>query len=154
MAFFTCSMSAQQVSRAYCGNDGKAHITFPGKSEQLIRTRKGHVGCEHLIVADDGKTIAWSALVKNCCTSYPIPTSVIVYRNQKQSIISPGQMIWDWHFIDKGDRLAILSGPVHGEPATAALYNANNARVLARWEGKGTAPTWASAWQTTFLEKR
>ncbi len=151
--FLPYSASAQKISRADCGTDGKAHITYSDKSEKIVEAQNGQIGCEHSIVASDGSTVGWSVLVKNCCTSYPIPTKVVVYRSGKRRIISPDQMIWDWRFIDKGDRLAILSGPVHGDPSAATLYNAHNARVLAKWEGKGTPPNWVSTWQSEFLGK-
>ena len=150
--FFPYCASAQKVSRASCGADGKAHIIYSDNSEKIVDAQKGQVGCEHLIIESDDSTVAWSVLVKNCCTSYPIPTRIIVYRKGKQKMISPGQMIWDWRFIDGGKRLAVLSGPVHGDPSSAILYNTHNVRVLAKWEGQGTAPYWASAWRTEFPE--
>ncbi len=151
---FPNSASAQKVSRASCGADGKAHIIYSDDSEKIVDAQKGQVGCEHLILASDDSTVAWSVLVKNCCTSYPIPTTIIVYRKGKQKMISPGQMIWDLRFIDGGKRLAVLSGPVHGDPSAATLYDAHKARVLAKWEGKGMAPDWASTWQSKFPENR
>ena len=149
----TCSLRAQQVSHAYCEKDGKAHIVYRDNSEQIVHPQKDQVGCEHLNIADNASTVAWSVLVNNCCTSYPIPMSVVVYRVRRQTVISPGQMVWDWHFVDKGDLLAVLCGPVHGEPGKATLYNAHNGRVVAEWEGKGTPPGWASTWQTNFSQK-
>jgi len=151
---FTDSAGAQQISRTYCGKDGKAHIVYRDNSELAIDPVVRQVGCEHLTVAGDGATVGWSVLAENCCTSYPIPTSVIVYRNRKQAVISPGQMVWDWRFVDNGRRVAVLSGPVHGEATEAALYDAHNARLLGEWNGKGMLPNWATGWEDKFLEQR
>ena len=63
-------------------------------------------------------------------------------------------MVWDWRFIDEGDHLAVLIGPVHGEAAEARLYDTHKAHVLAKWEGKGAVPTWAGAWENKFEERR
>src|SRR6266542_6558499 len=91
-------------------------------------------------------TVGWSVLIPNCCTSYPIPTSVIVYRNGKKTAIAPGQMIYEWQFLHRGKRIAILSGPVHGRAATAGLYEAQSGRMLKTWHGRGTVPDWAKGW--------
>ena len=42
-----------------------------------------------------------------------------------------GQMVWEWRFVGEGKRVAVLSGPVHGDAAVAGLYNTDNGRVLA-----------------------
>ena len=91
-------------------------------------------------------------LVENCCTSYPIPIAVVVYRNGRQRVISPGQMVWEWRFIDEGKRVAVLSGPVHGDATAASLYDAQSGRVLATWDGKGTGPNWTTGWEQQFAE--
>lgn len=44
---------------------------------------------------------------ENCCTSYPIPLNVVVYRDGHRLKISPRQMIWDWKFVADGQRIAI-----------------------------------------------
>ena len=150
---FTLPGSAQQVSRAYCGKDGKAHIAYRNNSEEAVDPVVRQIGCEHLTIAADGTTVGWSVLTENCCTSYPIPTSIIVYRKRKQAVISPGQMIWDWRFVDNGARIAVLSGPVHGEAAGAALYDPHNARLLDEWRRKGVPPDWATGWQDKFQEQ-
>jgi hypothetical protein len=35
-------------------------------------------------------------LVDNCCTSYAIPTAIVVYKDGRKTVISPGQMIYEW----------------------------------------------------------
>jgi len=150
---FTFPISSQQVSSAYCGKDRKAHIVYRDNSEEAVDPVVRQIGCEHVTVAGDGATVGWSVLAENCCTSYPIPTSIVVYRKRKQAVISPGQMVWDWRFVDNGARVAVLSGPVHGEAAGASLYEAHTARPLKEWEGKGAPPDWAAGWQDKFREQ-
>lgn|SRR5215472_4715112 len=88
------------------------------------------VGCEPITVAAEGRTVGWSVLVENCCTSYRIPTSVAVYCDGKRTIISPGQMVWEWRFLDEGKSVAVLSGPVHGEATVANLYDVHSGKAI------------------------
>jgi len=144
---------AQTVSRAYVGEDGKAHVVYANGAAKTVPPEQRQVGCGDISVAEDKRTVGWSVLVENCCTSYPIPTAVVVYRNRKKTIIATGQMIWQWHFMGRGDRVAALSGPVHGWAAEAILYDVRSRKVLASWNGTGTAPEWAKVWEKEFEPK-
>jgi hypothetical protein len=152
MTFISPTVAAQTVSRVYCGKDGKAHLVYRDGAARTPAAEAEQVGCENITVAGDRHTVGWSVLVENCCTSYPIPIAVVVYRNGKQRVISPGQMVWEWRFIDEGKRIAVLSGPVHGDATAANLYDAQSGRVLATWDGKGTGPYWTTGWEQQFAE--
>jgi hypothetical protein len=149
----TCTVTAQAVSRAYCGKDGKAHLVYRDGAARTAPTQPQQIGCDHVTVATDGRTVGWSVLVDNCCTSYPIPIAVVIYNDGKQTVISPDQMVWEWRFIEEGKRVAVLSGPVHGDAAAANLYDAHDGKPLARWDGKGTPPTWALGWEQRFADR-
>jgi len=143
----------QDVSRAFCGQDGRAHVMYRQGGVRTPTAEPKQVGCEHITAAADGRTIGWSVLVENCCTSYSIPTSVVVYCDGRRTIISPGQMVWEWRFIDEGKRVAVLSGPVHGEPTVASLYDAHSGKTIEMWAGEGTAPNWATEWDHQFPKR-
>ena len=133
----------QPVSSAYVGRDGKAHIVFL-KHSQTIAPEDQQVGCEGITVARDRHSVAWSILVPNCCTSYPIPTAVVVQSDGRKTVIHPdGLMVHSWHFVGRGERIAILFGPVHGEAAGARLYDSRTGKTLALWDTKGVPPDWA-----------
>jgi len=138
----------QTVLRAFIGKDGKAHIVFASRS-QAIPPESQQVDCKDLAVAPDRHTVAWSVLVPNCCTSYPIPIAVVAYRNGKKIVIHPdGLMVHSWHFLERGDQIAVLFGPVHGEAVGAHLYKSSNGKVIASWDAKGTPPDWARGLKT------
>lgn len=140
---------AQSVSRAYVGQDGNAHLVFTNGTGKTMPREPEQLGCEGIAVSADRKVVAWSVLVKNCCTSYPIPTSVVAYRNGKTFTVSTGQMIWQWHFVGN-NQLALLSGPVHGWASTANLYSVHTGKIVESWNGKGDAPDWAKSWENEF----
>lgn len=140
----------QTVERAYCGPDGKAHVVFADHSSKTIPSKPRQVGCTDMLVADDHHTFGWSMQVENCCTSYPISVAVIAMKDGKTTIFQSDQMIWQWHFIDHGNRIAVLTGPVHGTATEAALYDVLTGKSLAKWEGLGSVPEWAGGWENQF----
>jgi hypothetical protein len=146
----TYSSHSQTVKRAHCGNDGILQLVYAdGKAKQQPKEPL-QVGCDNVTVADDKNTVGWSVLVENCCTSYPIPTSVAVLSHGRKRVFSAEQMVWRWKFVGGTRKLAILSGPVHGDAAQATLYDIQSGRRLATWNGSGGPPSWASDWKPDF----
>jgi hypothetical protein len=145
-----CSVVAQTVTSASVVGDGRVVLVFSKNAKRTIPAEDGQVGCENVGIALDRRTVAWSVLIENCCTSYPVPVSVVVYRDSRKVLLSPGQMVWDWRFIGRGDRISILSGPVHGSANTAFLYDSRTGKLLQLWNGKGPPPEWASGWEREF----
>jgi hypothetical protein len=150
MFLFIHTAIAQNVSRAYAGEDGKAHVVYANGAAKTVPPEKQQVRCESILVAADKRTVGWSVLVKNCCTSYPIATAIVLYRNGRKTIVSPPQAIYQWHFTGGGDRIAVLFGPVHGGAAGANLYDVRSGEIAASWNGKGPIPPWAKDWQNEF----
>ncbi len=140
----------QTVERVYCGQDGKAHVVYADHSSKIIPPEAQQVGCADMSIADDHRTLGWSMQVENCCTSYPISVAVIAMRNGKTTVLRSDQMVWQWHFIDHGNRIAVLSGPVHGTATEANLYDVLTGKKLATWEGSGSVPEWAGSWEDQF----
>jgi hypothetical protein len=146
------SAIAQTVARAYAGDDKKVHVIYANARHrsQLVPAEQQQVGCESVSVAPDKRTIGWSVLVENCCTSYPIATAIVLYRDGRKRVIYSDQMIYEWHFRDHGDRVSVLSGPTHGYAAQANLYETRSGKLVASWDGKGPAPKWAKGWEEQF----
>jgi hypothetical protein len=147
---FTRTAVAQTVSRAYAGEDGKAHVVYANGAAKTVPPEKEQFGCESILVAADKRTVGWSVLVKNCCTSYPIATAIVLYREGRKTIVSPPQAIYQWHFTGAGNRIAVLFGPVHGGAAGANLYDVRSGELAASWNGEGPIPSWAKAWEDEF----
>jgi hypothetical protein len=146
LLIFCTLASSQIVSRAYAGPDGKAHIVFANGKSKTIASEDQQVGCENVLLSPDGHTVGWSILYKNCCTSYPIPTAVVTFRNDKKSYISSPQMIHNWNFVGRGEQIAVLFGPVHGNPSGVNLYDTRTGKLVDSWYGKSPAPGWAKDW--------
>jgi hypothetical protein len=148
--FPCCSSMAQTITSASVVGDGRVALVFSKDTTRTIPAEDGQVGCENVRIALDRHTVAWSVLIENCCTSYPVRVTLVVYRDSKKVLISPGQMIWDWNFVGRGNRIAILSGPVHGWANAASLYDSHSGKLLRSWNGVGTVPEWARGWERQF----
>lgn len=145
-----CSSPSQTIKSAYCGDDGILQTVYEDGTTKPQPKEHLQVGCDNATVADDKETVGWSVLVANCCTSYPIPTSVAVLSHGRKRVFSAEQMVWQWRFVRGAKRLALLSGPVHGNAVLATLYDVRSGRQLATWNGGGEAPSWASSWKPEF----
>lgn len=143
---------AQTVSRAYAGEDGIVHLVYANGAAKTVRREKQQVGCENILVAADKLTVGWSVLERNCCTSYPIATAIVLYRDGRKTTISPPQAIYEWRFTDGDERIAVLFGPVHGGAAGVNLYDVRSGELAASWTGIGPVPPWAKDkdWEGEF----
>ena len=139
---------AQAISRAYADKSGSVHVVDGANVDHRVAVEKDQVTCENVRVASDHETVAWSVLYENCCTSYPIPLKVVIYRHGRLTRVSPPQMIWDWKFVSGGSQIAVSFGPVHGDASGAELYDARAGKRLASWNLKGERPKWADGLRT------
>lgn len=146
------ALRAQAVSRAYCGDDKRAHVVFKNGTTKAVPPEAQQVGCDAFSIAADAHTVGWSALFDNYGTSYPIALTLALFRNGKKIAISPNQMIFEWRFVGNGEDVAVLSGPVHGGASVASLYDSRLGKRLETWNGTGTPPEWAKAWKDQFQD--
>ena len=140
----------QMIKHAECETNGTLQLVYDNGTIKEQPKEPHQVGCDSATIADDRKTVGWSVLVENCCTSYPIPLSVAVVSHGRRRIFCADQMVWAWSFVSVARRLAILSGPVHGNAGEAILYDVQSGHRLASWNGSGKAPSWAFNWKEEF----
>lgn len=114
------------------------------------------VGFSGIQLAEDGQTLGWTVDFEDCCTSYPIPLSVVVFRHhQVLHTFDHGQMVWNWMFVQGGVRIAVVFGPTHGpEVGDYRLYDVQTGKLISEVWGdpdtqalKPDAPEWAKRLQ-------
>jgi hypothetical protein len=114
------------------------------------------VGFADVELARDQQTLGWTVDVQNCCTSYSIPISVVVFRNKRVlHTFEQGQMVWSWMFLDDGRQVAVVFGPTHGpEVGDYRLYEVKTGSMVSEVWGdtytqslKSSAPDWAKELQ-------
>jgi hypothetical protein len=110
------------------------------------------VGFSDVHLAADRQTLGWTIDVENCCTSYPIPLRLVIFRHRKVlRSFEQGQMVWSWMFFLGGKQLAAVFGPPHGpEVGDYRLYDVQSGKLISEVFGdEGTqslspnAPEWA-----------
>jgi hypothetical protein len=86
--------------------DGRT-ITIPKEGDQ--------VGFAQIAISPDSRSIGWVGLQPNCCTSYPIPMQLVVYRSgARRTFNGSGLPVWRWVFTASGNRVAFHQETVHG----------------------------------------
>jgi hypothetical protein len=142
---------AAQIDRAYADHDGTVHVALVGGKSATIRKEKDQVGVDDIKVASDRRTAAWTELYPNCCTSYPIPLAIAVYRDGRvRRRFRPTLMIYRWQFWADGGQIAFCSGTVHSDQGvTCELHDVATGRKLAGFGGlpDERSPAWGRALQ-------
>ena len=120
-------------------------VSSTGKAA-VIPAEKDQVRCEQPRIAEDQATAGWLIDYENCCTSYQIPLTLVIYRAGRiVQRINPGLMIFDWRLVERGKKVALSSGTVHGmTDRNLSLYESRTGRLLTTWDGDfdGTPPPW------------
>jgi hypothetical protein len=87
-------------------SDGRT-ITIPKEGEQ--------VGFEQIAISPDGASVGWVGLRENCCTSYPIPTRLVIYTAGKSRTFKGIDLpVFRWAFKAGGRQVAFHQDTVHG----------------------------------------
>jgi len=108
---------AQTESRAYAGDDGKAHVIYVNGVANTVPPNSSRSAAKSLSVARDEPTVGWSCWLRIVVRRIQFPAGIVVYRNGKNTAIFPVQMIYPWRFIRRSDLISIRFGPVHGYSA-------------------------------------
>ena len=140
------------VERAYADAGGNVHVVLRDGRDDKISKEKDQVGGRSIRIAVDKKTVGWTVLYENCCTSYPIPLLLVIYRDGKvqQRLDTGGLMIYDWRFWSGEKQVAFCTGTVHGDSGGhCELHDVKSGRALAVIDGHlgEESPLWARGLQ-------
>jgi hypothetical protein len=134
------------LQKVYVAPDGLAHVIDIKGKDLAMPKEKEQVGVSTPKLSPDKLTAGWLVQQENCCTSYTIPTSLILYRDGKRRIFGDGQMIYDWCFVGEGSQVAMSTGTVHGmESRHLTLYDIPSGKAVSKCDGApdATPPHWA-----------
>ena len=140
--------ASAKLSKAYIGQDGLAHVVTQHGEDRGIPKAEGQVAVADPKLASDDRTAGWLIEQDNCCTSYPIPTRIGIYRDGKTILLNSGLMIYSWNFRGGGKQVVASIGTVHGmESVDFVLYDARVGKVLKEWSGASgqNPPEWTKA---------
>jgi len=138
--------AAAKVNTISIGSDGIVHILHSGGVEFIAPKEKEQVSTGSSSIADDKSAAGWLVFYENCCTSYPIPLGLLVYRpGRPLRRFGDGMFIVDWSFLPGGKQVAFYTNTVHGDFAPHyELHDIETGRLIGKWEGhpNGKSPAW------------
>lgn len=130
------------LTKVYVSSDGLAHVVDGQGKDVAIPKEKTQVAVSEPKLAPDKQSAGWLILQDNCCTSYPIPTSVAVYTAKKTRLLGDGLMVYDWCFVGEGSQVALSTGTVHGMTSRhLSLYHSRSGILLEVWNEDGRSST-------------
>jgi hypothetical protein len=105
------------------------------------------VGFAKPALSADGTTVGWLALYPNCCTSYPIPLELVLFKNGQvfRRFRGDGLPIWAWRFEASDQQVAIEQEPTHGGNGVHfEIRDIESGRLIDQHDGKAAlqAPQW------------
>jgi hypothetical protein len=89
-------------------------VTTADGATVIVEKDKDQVDIEKVQTGDGGAAIGWLALYLNCCTSYPIPLSLVVLSGGKVRPIRNELPIWYWAFRNGAREVCYEQETVHG----------------------------------------
>lgn len=122
-----------------------------GRTIRAPKTEHEQEGFWQPRVSADGRTVGWVAETANCCTSYPLPTVLVLYRGGKVIRRFPEvPPIWEWQFGPGPDEVVTRQAYPHGqEYFTYSRLRISDGKLLAQFECnqdepvKAVRPAWA-----------
>ena len=99
--YISCSAS----STGWCDR-GAMHIITDDGREVLPPSEEDQVGCSFPQISEDRLEAGWLIETENCCTSYSIPTALVVFRLGKSTRrFGTGMAIFGWGFVSHGKQV-------------------------------------------------
>jgi hypothetical protein len=130
------SSNAERYESVRVDDAGQLHIlTMDGR--EIVPPKEGdQVGFENALISPDKKTVGWTALYPNCCTSYPIPLYLVLYSGGKVTKLEgSGLPVWQWRFLSGGKEIGFEQETVHGGWGVHyELHDVSSGKLLAEYD--------------------
>ena len=133
----TLPAQAAPYTAALVSNDGaELNIRAGALNIPVPRTEPTHEGFSKAMVSSDGHLVGWLELHSNCCTSYPIPLSLVIFAQGKIARRFQGGLpIWDWSFEQRNSAVAYRQRPTHGNAIVEySLRRVRDGKLLDHFE--------------------
>jgi hypothetical protein len=139
--------AAERYESARIDGAGQLRLVTTTQAQRLPEKQTEQVGFDAPAISADGGTVGWLALFPNCCTSYPIPLALVIYRDGKvaRRFKGNGMPVWTWRFEADGRQVAFEQETVHGHLGVHyELHAVDSGKLLATYDGDpaADAPKW------------
>ncbi len=142
-----CAQSnSNSVAKVYMDSTSARHIVRRDGKDVVVPKQKDEVDSSAPVIADDNQSVGWLVYYKNCCTSYPIPLMLLIYRPANPILrLGGGMMICAWHFVAGGKQVTFYTDTVHGGFAPHyELHDVRTGRLVEKLDGplNEKSPSW------------
>jgi hypothetical protein len=105
------------------------------ESFSASKTEEEQQGYAQPQVSGDGRFVGWVALEAACCTSYPLPITLVLLRADRSLVrFEEGLPIWAWKF-EKGGTVAFRQRTTHGTSTiTYKLIRIRDRKLIGQYE--------------------
>jgi hypothetical protein len=159
------SAAEDRYLRAVENEDHDLLITLSG-GERIVLTKSDReyagekqVEFRDIAISRDGTAVGWVDYYPNCCTSYPVPIQIEVYKAGKRHSFDPAIAPWHWCFVDGSASIAAISTTLHGpQNEEIELWDVSTGTKRERFtwmdgESYPRAPAWVVAVRSTCASK-
>jgi hypothetical protein len=128
--------AAERYVRASVNHAGSLEIVASDGRTIVIPKREEEIGFDKVAISPDGSAVGWVGRRENCCTSYPIPTRLEVYRAGERLTFAGNDLpVFTWKFVDGGRRVAFHQETVHGGHGVHfEIRDLTSGALIAMWE--------------------
>jgi hypothetical protein len=127
-----------------------------------IKKKPAQEAFDRIEVAADGSALGWTEEYPNCCTSYPIPLTLVIYFGGSTREFKGRELpIFNWHFTADSRQFAFEQETVHGGMGVHyELHEVRTGRLVAEFtpavlpDNRSSAPTNVPKWVADLNAKR
>ena len=135
---FVQEAQAQNIADAYINSRG--NVVVVGKEgRRTVITSQG--GCERIVLAKDGRTVAWSRSTRK-------GSAVFIYRDGIVRKIEGSPFVRDYWFVDGGRKIGVASGGQHFA-GWESLYEVASLKLIDEFNQNTTPAESRPSWSTS-----
>jgi hypothetical protein len=135
VALSACSTGVTYTKVVVSVDEQLLTITSARGSFPAPATEAPQAGFSKPLISSDGRLVGWLALTQECCTSYPLPTSLIILKNDAVAQrFHEAPPIWAWTFAKRNTAVLYRQEFPHGPPiAFYTLRRISDGKVLRKF---------------------
>jgi hypothetical protein len=136
------SQAAETYDTAFVDPSGQLTITTADHRHIQPLKDPDQVGFDKAAISPDRLAVGWLALFPNCCTSYPIPLKLVVYRGGTvHTFVGTELPVWEWQFDSTSTKVAFYQETVHGGlGGHYELRDIATGDLIAQYEASDSSP--------------
>lgn len=125
----------------------RLHVTTADHRELMPPLEGRQVGFDRPAISKDHRSVGWLAMFPGCCTAYPLPVELDVFKGGRivRRFKGDGRAIFRWAFEDGDTRVALYQDFPHGQGGGHfELRDLATGKLVARYDKPPSlaAPQW------------